>query len=188
MQIWELHLDGLNHYAVLVPVDDEDEDLLALFTADGKKKQWTAMPKVEPFIEKRKKVAKPRADISYLSGGSIILNEKACQALKDFLLPFGQLLQLDCKGEIEYFYNVTNLIHCIDYGRSEKQDDIVIKEAFLPDAVPVAPMIFKDPLTARISIYINQAGKEKFEQLAATAGLFGARFVEAGIENIGEKK
>lgn len=183
MQIWELHLDGLNQYAVLVPCE-EHEGLLDLFTADGSPKHWPVMPKVEPFIEKRKKVAKPRADISYLSGGSIILNQKAFLALKDFLLPFGQLLKLDCKGEIEYFYNVTNLLACIDFAHSEKQDDVVIREVFLPQAVPDLPQIFKDPHTARMSIYINQAGREKFEQLAAACGVFGARFVPAGQGDI----
>ena len=75
---------------------------------------------------------------------------------------------------------MTNLLQCIDYERSEKRYDTVIKEVFLHDAVPEAPLIFKDPYTAGTRIYLNQAGKEKFEQLCADAGLFGARFVEAG--------
>ncbi len=150
------------------------------FWVDGKPKHWAMRPKVEPFIEKRRKKAKPRADLSYLLGGSIVLNEKAYLALKDFLLPFGQLLELDCNGEVEYFYNVTNLLPCVDYERSVKKGTSVVEEVFLDNVIPEEPMIFKDLLTARTRTYANQAGREKFEQLAAAAGLFGACFVEAG--------
>lgn len=180
MKIWELRYDGVNQHAVLVP-SDEEGNLLSIFMADGKIKHWDQRPKVEPFIEKRKKLAKPRADLSYLIAGSIVLNKKAHDALQDFLLPFGQLLELDCKGEIEYFYNVTNLIPCIDYEASEKKGKAVVKEVFLPNAVPEdTPLIFKDPYTVRSRIYLNQAGKEKLEGLTETSDLFGARFVEAG--------
>lgn len=179
MQIWELHLDGLNDYAVLVHVAD-GLNFRETFSTNGQPKNWPVRPKVTPYVEKRKKMPKPRADISYLSGGSIILNQKAYLALKGFLLPFGQLLELDCDGDIEYFYNVTNTLQCIDFARSEKQDGVVIKEVFLPDAVPSAPQIFKDTHTARISMYVNQAGRERFEHIAAAAGLFGARFLPPG--------
>ena len=179
MKIWELRYDGVNDHAVLVSLEGA-MSILTIFGVDGKPKEWVARPKVTPFIEKRRKTAKPRADLSYLIAGSIMLNEKACQALKDFLLPFGQLLEVDCQGEVEYFYNVTNLVPCIDYERSGKTGSSVIKEVFLPDAVPEMPLVFKDPYTAKSCIYLNQAGKEKFEKLCADAGLFGARFVEAG--------
>ncbi|MEN9867239.1 MAG: hypothetical protein RL748_2829 [Pseudomonadota bacterium] len=84
MQIWALLLDGLNQYSVLVPLDDEDEDLLDLFCADGKSKNWPTRPKVQAFIEKRKKIAEPRADISYSSSGSVVLNQKTYQSLEAF--------------------------------------------------------------------------------------------------------
>lgn len=180
MQIWELRYDGINQYAVLVP-DEAGINTLSIFDVDGKPKQWAARPKVKPFVDQRKKTAKPRADLSYLIAGSITLNEKAYQALKDFLLPFGQLLELDCDGEVEYFYNVTNLLPCIDYERSEKKGKSVVKEVFLQNAVAQdRPLIFKDSYTKGTRIYLNQAGKEKFEQIAATTGLFGAKFVQAG--------
>ncbi len=183
MQIWEMRYDGINQYSVLVPSED-DSNLLPIYLTDGKEKHWDRRPSVEPFIEKRKKLQKPRADLSYLSVGSIVLNTKAYLALKDFLSPFGQLLELDCKGETEYFYNVTKLVPCIDYQRSEKKGKSVVKEVFLAEDVAEiaanSPLIFKDPYTARTRIYLNQAAKEKFEELALGAGLFGARFVPAG--------
>ncbi|MBI3229884.1 MAG: hypothetical protein HYZ45_06810 [Burkholderiales bacterium] len=180
MKIWELRYDGINHYSVLVP-DEKGINILSILGVDGKPKQWAVRPKIKPFIEKRKKRAKPRADLSYLIAGSITLNEKAYQALKEFLLPFGQLLELDCQGEIEYFYNVTKLIDCVDDEHSAKEFDVVSREVFLPNSIPEdIPLIFKDPHTVGTRIYMNQAGKEKFEQIASAAGLFGARFVEAG--------
>ncbi len=179
MQIWDLRIDGVNDYAVLVHAED-DVNFRGLFTTDGKPKHWTTRPKLVAYIEKRKKIAKPRADISYLTSGAIILNEKAHQALRDFLQPFGQFLEVDCNGGIEYFYNVTHLISCIDYEHSEKMGTAVTQEVFLSNAVPDSPLVFKDPYTVRSYIYLNQAGKEKFEQITRDAGLFGARFVEAG--------
>lgn len=56
----------------------------------------------------------------------------------------------------------------------------VIKEVFLPNINTEEALVFKDPYTVRSYIYLNQAGKEKFEKIASEAGLFGARFVEAG--------
>ncbi len=90
------------------------------------------------------------------------------------------MLELDCQGEIEYFYNVTNLISCIDYEKSEKTGTSVTQETFITKAIPHEACVFKAPETAATSIYLNQAGKEKFEQIASAANLFGARFVEAG--------
>ncbi len=187
MTVWELFYDGLDDYAGLVPVEMGLE-LLDIIGADGRPKQWVTRPKVAPYIEKRKKKAKPRADFSYLIGGSIVLNEKAYLAMQDFLLPFGQLLELDCNGEVEYFYNVTNILPCVDYERSVKKGTSVVEEVFLDNVIPEEPMIFKDLLTAGTRTYANQAGREKFEQLAAAAGLFGACFVEAGKEPIAQLK
>lgn len=180
MSIWELRFSGINEYALLIPSDDEDTDLFGIFGTNGMSKHWPVPPRVEPALEKRSKAPKPRADISCLIPGAIILNQKAYSALNEFLLPFGQLLELDCKGEVEYFYNVTKQISCIDYEQSEKKGKSVIKEVFLTDALPSAPLIFKDPYTAKSRIYLNDAGKAKFEGLATAAGVFGARFVEAG--------
>ena len=189
MQVWELFYAGFNDYAVLVSC--EFGNTLKLFSTDGKPKHWETRPKVEPFIDKRKKKAKPRADLSYLIAGSIVLNEKAYVALKDFLLPFGQLLELDCKGEVEYYYNVTNILPCIDYERSQKKETAVVQAVFLPDAIPAEPMIFKDAYTAGTRTYFNQAARDKFEQIAAEADLFGACFVDASkdlFQQIRERK
>ncbi len=180
MQIWELRFEDVNTHAVLVPVADEG-GLLGIFMADGKPKNWQERPKVTPFTDKKNKKPKPRTDASYLIAGAIVLNKKAHAALKDFLQPFGQLLELDCDGEIEYFYNVTRLLECVDYAQSEKKGKSVVREIFLPDTVPSdIPLIFKDPYTAKSRIYLNQAGKQQFEQISASAGLSGLRFVEAG--------
>jgi len=178
MTLWELKNDGINHFAVMVFTNDVEVHS-GMFELDGNPKHWSVRPGVEPFADKKVK-AKPLADISYLDPGSVVLNAKAYVALKDFLLPFGQLLELDCKGEVYYFYNVTNLIACIDPDASEKKWNSIIREVFRPGTVPSTPQIFKDPHTAGRCIYINAAGKDVLETLLAAAHLTGARFVEAG--------
>lgn len=179
MTVWELKNDGINHFAVLVFTNDIEVQS-GMFDLDGGPKHWSVRPGVEPFADKRSK-AKPLADISYLDPGSVVLNPKAYAALKEFLLPFGQLLELDCKGETYCFYNFTNLIACIDADASEKKwNSIIIKEVFRPDAIPSRPRVFKDAHTANRCIYVNAAGKETLEQRLSAAQLTGARFVEAG--------
>jgi len=178
MTVWELKNDGINQFAVLVFANDVEVHS-GLFDLDGQPKHWSVRPGVEPFTDKKGK-AKPLADISYLDPGSIVLNPKAYAALKDVLLPFGQLLELDCKGETYYFYNVTNLIACIDPEASEKKWNSIIKEAFRPEAVPASPQIFKDPHTVNRCIYLNAAGRDLLEREISVARLTGARFVEAG--------
>jgi hypothetical protein len=58
--------------------------------------------------------------------------------LKDFLAQFGQLLALDCAGDVSCFYNVTNIVSCIDFARSEKSSTgkTILKVEFLPEAIP----------------------------------------------------
>ncbi len=180
MPIWELRYDGLNDNASLLQIANDDTPLSAL-EADGKPKCWEHRPIVEPSRHRRTKKLKPRIDLSYVIEGAIALSPKAYAVLKDFLLPFGQLLEMDCLGEVEYYYNVTHLINCIDYERSGKTGTAVVREIFLPNVVPdEPPLIFKDTYTARTCIYFNQAARDQFEQLCQSANLFGARFVEPG--------
>jgi hypothetical protein len=43
-----------------------------------------------------------------------------------------------------YFYNVTNVIQCIDFDRSETEGKKVIKPVFVPGSVPIEDEVFKD--------------------------------------------
>ena len=135
---------------------------------------------MQPFVEKRRKKQKPQADIGYLTAGTFFLNDKAKNALADFLLQFGELLEVACENEVKYYYNVTNLISCIDYEKSEKIGQSVIKAFFLPTAIPHDAQVFKDPLTVGTAIYLTTSAKAILEQRIADAQLTGLRIFAAG--------
>lgn len=110
-----------------------------------------------------------------------MLNARAFHALSGCLSPFGQLLELDCQGEAEYFYNVTNLSEYIDRQQSTFGEfGTIEKEVFLPGCDGDQPLIFKDPLTAHLRIYINQAARAQIETILKQEQLTGLKFSEPG--------
>ncbi len=178
MTIWELRSAAVNDYAMLIPLDRDDleEDT---FDASGMAKHWKDRPRIAFHVEKRKQQQMPRADVSLLIPGALVLNEKARHALAGFLSTFGQLLELDCEGETRYFYNVTRVTSCIDTDRSELfEDGGIMREAFDGLRIPHEPAVFKDPLTAPVRIYVNDAGKAIIEGIVKDAGLTG---IECGV-------
>ncbi|MFL6677324.1 MAG: hypothetical protein ACJ8IK_03215 [Burkholderiaceae bacterium] len=105
------------------------------------------------------------ADISALTPGALALNDKAKAALEPFLLRFGQLLEMDCEGEPRWFYNVTNVVSCIDEARSEKRPTGTLsKEAFSGERVPAEAAVFKDPLTAPVKIYVKDPASRRWKR------------------------
>ena len=163
-----------------------DEDILTgVFSADGTPKAWTSRPQVMPGIERAKKKQHPLGDLSFVMGASVVLNEKAHAALKGFLEPFGQFLELDMVDESGigggdqrlYFYNVTNVIQCIDFDRSETEGKKVIKPAFVQGSIPVSAQVFKDPLRKKMDIYLNEAAYAELTSLIGKTGLRGSTFI-----------
>jgi hypothetical protein len=180
VKVWSLRCGSINDYAPLV-FSNERDVVKGLFDVSGAPLTWQKRPKVEVFIEPGKKKPKPRADISALTPGALALNERAKEILDAFLSQFGEFLEMDCNGERCWFYNVTNLVSCIDQTRSEKKaSGVISKEIFLEERVPIDASVFKDPLTAAASLYVNEHGKSVIEKLIASAGLTGAAFVEPG--------
>ena len=180
MKVWEFKNASANDVATLVFSSDKDLDD-GLFDAEGEALSWDKAPRVEVFIEPRAKKPKPRVDISPLTPGALVLNDKAKAKLGPFLSQFGQLLALECDAGPEHFYNVTNIVDCIDAASSKtRPSGAIAKEAFFEDKVPVLPAVFKDPRTAATRVYVNQAAKEILEKLIAEAGITGAAFAEPG--------
>ncbi len=180
-QLWELTSGGDNNFATLM-CENDDDVWNNFFSTNGDLLHWTKVPMVLPVINKKRKKQLPVPDIAWLVPGTIILRPKAYAVLKDFLSKFGQLLELDCAGETNYFYNVTNVVSCIDFDRSGKSSTgrSVLKAEFLPEAIPQDAQIFKDPLTASSRICLTQAAKDTLEKIIAENGLTGLRFFEAG--------
>jgi hypothetical protein len=176
MSIWQLRTAPADKFAPLAPT--EAQAMAGTFEARGKPLQWKKRPKVSVFQEPKKKAALPRADVSLLMSGALVLNQKAHDALGPFLQEFGQFLELDVGGSTEYFYNVTNLVDCIDPDRSEKRSTgVIVKEVFRDGAAPAAAAVFKDPRTVGTRMYANAAAKEKLDALVADALLTGLEFV-----------
>ncbi len=173
MAIWELKCASVNEFASVVSRDyDNIEE--ELFDTDGSPKDWKDRPLVGWAVDKRRKTQKPRADVSMLLPGALVLNERARAALGPFLTKFGQLLELDCEGEPRWFFNATNLVSCVDAARSKKFDDGgIMLEAFDESGAPKEAAVFKDPLMAMVRIYVNEPGKTAIEKLAKDAGLTG---------------
>jgi hypothetical protein len=175
MTIWELRCASVRDYAMVVSLN-RDDMLERLFNTNGSPKNWLDRPLVGLADSARGKNPRPPADVSAMVAGALVLNERARMMLAPFLLQFGQLLELDCQGsgEVRHFYNVTNIIHCVNVERSEMSDLGDVKmEAFNELKIPVEPAIFKDPSTADVRIYINDSGKRHMDSLIASANLTG---------------
>ena len=175
---WSGASDG---YTALLAVHDEDY-FSDVFMADGSPKTWSRRPQVKPGIERNKKKQLPVGDLSVIVGASVILNAKAHDALAGFLGQFGQFLQLDLIDETGlaggnqplYFYNVTNIIACIDFDKSQKDEVGIVVPAFAMDNVQESAQVFKDPLMARMEIFLNEAAHAELKALIDQAGLLGS--------------
>jgi hypothetical protein len=178
MNVWAIKNDLLGKVAMLVATDEDghSREFWAHFEGDGSPLHWTSRPKLAVFIDKRSKKPKPRADISPFTGDGLMINGKARDALGDFLSQFGQLLEVDVEGQVEYYYNITNVIHCVDQVHSVKRiDGTIAKPAFIDASIPKEASIFIDPSTV-MDIYVNDAGKAELERRIKQAGIKGMSF------------
>jgi hypothetical protein len=181
MSLWEMMTGGTNNFTALVHANEEDA-WSGTFKPNGLPKHWETRPHIQPFVDKKRKNPKPQADIGHLVPGAMVLNEKSYNVLKDFLQQYGQLLPVDCKGEVKYYYNVTHLISVIDVANSEKLEGgtAIVRARFLDAAIPKDAQIFKDPITANARIYLSTAAKEILEKNITENGLTGILFFRAG--------
>ena len=171
--IWELRCAKINSFAPLVAIDDADFQA-GLFAADGSPQDWTHRPAVEFHVETGKKKQLPRANVIFMKHGALVLDAQAKLALGSFLSKFGQLLELHLGGATLWFYNVTNIIACLDKEKSEwEEGGMILEEAFDESSAPEAAAVFKDPVMGVIRIYVNDAGRAEIERLVSDAGLTG---------------
>lgn len=181
MKIWELRCANIDDYPLVVA--SREALLERVFKFDGSTLDWKSPPVVEysDYKAKRGKPIRPMADVSAMLTGCMVLNERAHEVLSSFFEQFGQLLPIQTAGGAEWrwFYNVTNLVKCVDMAASEKSaTGVLSSEAFYDINVPRQPAIFKDPQTAKIRIYVNDPGKTLIDGLVAEAGLTGIECAE----------
>lgn len=178
MKIWQIKNDLINKVAMLVATDeaDEDDDFWDQFEGNGRPLHWTKRPKLEVFKEKRQKAPKPRADISPFTADGLVLSAKARDALGDFLLQFGQLLELDVEGHVEYYFNPTNPIACVDEEKSAKcASGVIARPSFIDSAIPPQASVFIDPSTTG-DIYVNETARIELEHRIKQGGIKGMSF------------
>ena len=182
MTVWEIKTGLSDQVASLViPEADQVIGSMKRFGGDGSPLEWSKPLRLEPLADKRK-ARKPLGDISPFLPGALVLSSSARDALGPFLSNFGQLLELDVEGHARYFFNVTNLVDCVDRERSERRPGGVVgKETFIESAVPAEAAVFKDPATARSRLYVNETGKKMLEAAASAGGIHGLLFVRAGL-------
>lgn len=187
MSLWEITTSLIDKAAMLIVADDDasnferSKELAKRFDLSGAPLHWIERPKLGVFVDKGSKKPKPRADISPFKPGALVLSEKAYQALSDFLSHFGQLLEVDVEGHVEYYYNVINIISCLDRAKSKIQPFGFVESTVLNEAaVPKTPTIFKDS-AIQTSIYVNDAGKTLLEERLAEHGVSGMGFRETSV-------
>ncbi len=173
MRVWELRAGDVDNYAMVVPAIED----AAKFDVNGQLLDWLSPPVIE-YADSRSRGRKKRpvADVATMGAGALVLSQRAVDVLGDFLGRFGQLLlvQTASGAEFRYFYNVTQLVKCVDIERSgvDATGALAI-EAFYDLNVPRAAAVFKDPVTAATRMYTNEPGRHLLETRAAEAGLTG---------------
>lgn len=183
MTVWQIYTDLSDKVASLViPEAERTAATTKRFGGDGSPLRWRKPPRLEAYSYGRKKPM-PLGDIGPFLPGALVLSERARDAIGPFLSQFGQLLPLQVEGIPHWFFNVTNLVHCIDKESSEPYvPGTVDKEAFIEAALPAEPSVFKDPLTAKARIYVNDSGRRVLEDAMASARIKGLMFLRTGAE------
>ena len=170
--------DSSLDYQGLSTVRDEDEEIL--WELDHKMVSgatWKPID-VEVIREDEEDMHSPRGDFPYL-GGTPCLSRKAVEALRNLLLPNGEILPLVCDEGEYYAYNVTTVIDCLDEKKSQvvrfKSDGAIMKiekHVFLPQKL-VDVLVFKIPQNVA-AVYLT----DKFVSEVLKHDLKGYEFKE----------
>jgi hypothetical protein len=180
MNVWQIKNNLMSEVAMLVAAGEEARNpaFWEPFGGAGRPVQWNVHPKLKVIKDQRSKKPKPRADISPFTADGLVLNGKARETLGDFLSQFGQLLELDVEGDVEYYFNVTHAVACLDQERSERRPSGAIsKPLFIDSAIPVSAAVFVDP-SKPADIYVNDSARTELEHPIKHTGITGMSFVQ----------
>lgn len=128
----------------------------------------------------KEEIEKPIGDVSSISTSSYIINEKAYKVLYPYLKEHSQIFQLKNENKIFYVINVTDIIDCLDYEKSEvkyfsssnRVMDIE-KYAFHSEKLKKAT-IFKIPEFPKGISYVT----EEFKKVVEENNITGFKFKE----------
>lgn len=179
MSVWEVTNKWMNSVASYVRTaeDMDDPNFRKQFGKGGTSLQWSKRPRFTLKVEKGSQKPKPRADVNTINAPGPILNTKARDVLGDFLAQFGQLLEVEVDGQVEYYYNVTNVVPSLDHDHSKIEVGYVDKAVFKQSAIPTAPAVFVDPNVIS-RIFVNDAAKAELETRIAQHDIIGMSFAE----------
>lgn len=136
----------------------------------------------DPFTLSKHKneVSKPIGDVTSINTSSYIINEKAYKILFPYLSNHCQIFELMNENQLFYVVNVTDLIDCLDYDKSEllyfsssnrvmEVEKYVFKTEKLKNAT-----IFKLPEFPKSISYVT----EKFKKVIEDNNITGFKFKE----------
>lgn len=181
MTVWEITNKWANDVGGVTHADDIEFDPVASvefwrqFEGFGSALQWKARPRLTALEYPGRRKHRPRADVSPFTSPGLIVNAKVHDALGEFLSRFGQLLEVDVDGQIEYYYNVTNVLACLDRERSAVEAYYVERPVFHESLIPETPVVFVEP-ELRGRIFVNQGAREVLESGIAGSGITGISF------------
>jgi hypothetical protein len=183
MPVWEITNKWMNDVAAVGPDprSEFDPDLSVAFWKQfegdsvGSPLQWSQRPKLIICKESNASKQLPRADISPFTAPGLVVNEKARHVLGDILAPFGQFLEIEVAGQTEYYYNVINVIECLDREHSEMPGAYVEVPVFHEHLVPEPLTIFVEP-TMFGRIFVNEGAKTQLDERIAANQLVGMSF------------
>lgn len=181
MTVWEITNKWANDVAGVTHADDIEFDSVGSarfwqqFEGFGSSLQWSTRPRLATIEYEGRKKNRPRADVSPFTSPGLILNAKVHDTLGEFLSRFGQLLEVDVDGKAEYYYNVTNVLACLDREKSEKEAHYIERPVFHESRIAETPVIFVEPeLPGRI--FVNEGAKKILENGIAESGIIGMSF------------
>jgi hypothetical protein len=183
MTVWEITNKWMNDVASVGPDprSEFDPDKSVAFwqqfegESAGQPLHWSQRPRLVVVQEEGRKKPLPRADISPFTAPGLVINDKARNALGDVLQPFGQILDVEVAGQAEYYYNVTNVVQCLDRERSEMSGAFVETPVFHEHLVPATPTVFLEPsMFGRI--FVNEEAKTELDARIASNKLIGMSF------------
>jgi hypothetical protein len=188
MTVWEITHSWANDAAGLTHADDIELDPVASaafwkqFEGLGSPLQWRTKPRLTA-IEHAGGKKRPRADVSPFTSPGLILNARVRDALGDLLLRFGQLLEVDVDGRTEYYYNVTNVLRCLDKEKSRFEAYYVERPVFQERLIPETPVVFVEPeLPGRI--FVNEGAKSALDKGIAESNIIGMSFRRADVSGL----
>jgi hypothetical protein len=184
MSVWEVTNKWMNSVAsyVRTPEDMNNPNFRKQFGMGGTPLKWVKRPRFTVKVEKGNKRPKPRADVNTINAPGPVLNARARDVLGDFLTQFGQLLEVEVDGQVEYYYNVTHVIPGLDHEHSKIEVGYVDKAVFKKSAIPSAPAVFVDPAVVS-RIFVNDAAKAELEARMAKHNIIGMSFVKRECVN-----